>query len=51
MRDNIIRLLVFEETNIKIYWCMNSDIGRTEAEANITSHTSINLDIGVFKQQ
>ena len=30
---NIIQLMVFEEINSKIYWCVKSDIGRFEAEA------------------
>ena len=51
MESNIIQLLVFEETNIEIYWCVKDDIGRNEAEANITFHTPINLDIGLFKHQ
>ena len=42
---------MFEETNIKIYWCMKGDIGRREAETNISFHTPINLDIGLFKHQ
>ena len=48
---NIIQLLVFEETNIKIYWCVKGDIDRREMEANITFHTPINFDIGLFKHQ
>ena len=47
----IIQLLVFEETNIKIYSCVKGDIGWREAEANITFHTAINLDTGLFKHQ
>ena len=42
---------MFEETNLKIYWCVKGDTGRCEAEANITFNTPINLDIGLFKHQ
>ena len=45
----MIQLLVFEETDIKIYWCVKGDIGQREAEANITFHTPISLDIGLFQ--
>ena len=48
--DNI-QLLVFEETNIKIYWCVEGDVDRREAEVDISFHTPINLDIGLFKHQ
>ena len=50
-QGNIIQLLVFEETNIKIYWYVKGDIDRPETEVNITFHTPINLDIGLFKHQ
>ena len=30
MEINNIQLLVFEETNIKIYWCMKGDVDRRE---------------------
>ena len=50
-RNNIIQLLVFEEPNIEIYRCVKGDIGRREAEVNITFHTPTNLDIGLFKHQ
>ena len=46
-----IQLLVFEETNIKIYWCVKGDVDQREAGFNISFHTSINLDIGLFKHQ
>ena len=49
MRKYIIQLLVFEEPNIEIYRYVKGDIGRREAEVNITFHTPINLDIGLFK--
>ena len=45
----IILCLNFEEPNIKIYWCVKSDIEGGDAELNITFHTQINLDIGLFK--
>ena len=45
-----IQLLVFEEPNIKIYRCVKGDIDRCKA-VNITFHTPINLDIGLFKHQ
>ena len=48
---NIIQLLVFEETNIKINWCVKGDVDRREAEVNIGFNTPINFDIGLFKQQ
>ena len=48
---HIIQLLVFEEPNIEIYRCVKGDIDRREAEVNITFHTPINLDIGLFKHQ
>ena len=48
---NIIQLLVFEETNIKIYWCVKGDVDRLEAEVNISFHTPITLYIGLFKHQ
>ena len=48
--DNV-QLLVFEEPNIKIYQSMRGDIGRCKAEATITFHTPINLDIGLFRHQ
>ena len=47
----IIQLLLFEHTSIKIYGCVKGDISWFKVEANITFNTSINLDIGVFKQQ
>ena len=57
-RDNIIQLLVFEEINIKIYWCVKGDFDRHEGDVDrreawiyITFHTPINLDIGLFKHQ
>ena len=50
-RDNIIQLLVFEEPNIKFYWCVKVDISQCEVEVNITFHTPINLDIRLFKHQ
>ena len=37
---NFIQLLVFKETNIRIYWCAKGDIDRCKAEASITSHTN-----------
>ena len=43
--------MLFEDTNVKIYGCVNGDIGLCFALANITFLSSINLDIGVFKQQ
>ena len=42
---------MFEESNIKIYRCVKCDIDRREAEADITVHTPINLDVGLFKHQ
>ena len=48
---NIIQLLVFKGTNIRIYWCAKGDIDRCKAEASITFRTPINLDIGLFKHQ
>ena len=48
---SIIQLLVFEETIMKIYRCVKGDIDRREAEVNITFHTPIHLDIGLFKHQ
>ena len=44
----IIQLLVFAETNIKIYWCVKGDVNRRESEVNISFHTPINLDINLF---
>ena len=41
---NAIQLLVFEETDVKIYRCVKGDIDRREAEVNITFHTPTNLD-------
>ena len=46
---NIIQLLVFRETNIRIYWCAKGDIDRCKAEASVTFRTPINFDIGLFK--
>ena len=43
--------IMFEEHNIKIYWCVKGDIDQHEAEVNISFHTSINLDIVLFKHQ
>ena len=41
----MIRLLVFEETNIKIYWCAKGDIDRCEAAVDITfQNTDQELD-------
>ena len=40
-----IQLLVFED-----YRCVKGDIDRRFAEVNITFHTPINLEIGLFKQ-
>ena len=37
MEDNIIQLLVFEETNIKIYRCVKADIVRHEATDELGS--------------
>ena len=34
-----------------MYRCVKDDIDRREADANITFHTQINLDIGLFKHQ
>ena len=48
---NIIQLLVFKETNIRIYWCAKGDIDRCKAEASLTFRTPINLDIDLFKHQ
>ena len=41
----------FKETNIKIYWCVKADVDLRFASVNITFHTPINLDIGLFKHQ
>ena len=49
--DQIIQLLVFEEPNIEIYRCVKGDIDRREVKVNINFHTTINLDIGLFKHQ
>ena len=48
---NIIQLLVFKETNIRIYWCAKGDIDRRKAGAIITFRTPVNLDTGLFKHQ
>ena len=48
---NIIQLLVFKETNIRIYLCAKGDIDRCKADASITFRTPINFDIGLFKHQ
>ena len=50
-KENIIQLLVFEVTNIKIYWFVKGDVYQCFAFVNITFHTTINLDIGLFKHQ
>ena len=50
-RPNNIQLLVFEESTIKIYWCVKGDVDRREAEVNITFHTTIKLDFCLFKHQ
>ena len=50
-RKVIKQSLVLKDTNIKIYWCMKSDIGLRFASTNITFHTPINLDTGLFKHQ
>ena len=42
---------MFEEPNIEINRRVKGDIDRREAEVNITFHTPINLDIGLFKLQ
>ena len=39
---------MFEETNIKTCWGVKGDIDQSKAEANITFHTPVNLDIGFF---
>ena len=51
VQEKIIQVLVFEESNIKIYWCVKADIDLRFASVNITFHTPINLDIGLFKHQ
>ena len=38
--------IMFNETNIKIYWCVKGDVDLREVEVNISFHTPINLDIG-----
>ena len=43
---NNIQLLMFEETNIKMYRCAEGDIDRREAEVSITFQTQINLKFG-----
>ena len=48
---NIIQLLVFKETTIRINWSAQGDIDQCKAEASITFLTPINLDIGLFKHQ
>ena len=48
---NIIQLLVFKETNIRIYWCAKSDNDRRKAGASITFRTPISLATGLFKHQ
>ena len=30
LKINIIQLLMFEETDIKIYWCVKGDVDRRE---------------------
>ena len=44
--SNIIQLLVFDETNIKIYQCAKGDNDQCEAQVNITFQTPINLILG-----
>ena len=48
---NIIQLLLFQETNIRIYWCAKGDIDQCKVETSVTFRTPINLDIGLFKHQ
>ena len=43
--------LMFEEPNIKICRCVKGDIDQHKVEVNITFHTPINLDTGLFKLQ
>ena len=44
-----IQVFELEETNMKIYRCVNDDIDRREAEVNITFHTPLHLDTRLFK--
>ena len=42
---------MFEETNIKMYWCAKSVTGIRFASVNIIFCTPMNPDIGLFKHQ